>query len=123
MLSESAELVDAYIQKKAERLALQREVDKLDADEKKLKALIIEALQKNNAQAVGGHLATATLVIKDKPVARDWNQVYAYIQENDAWDLLQKRFTETAVRLRWEDGIAIPGVEKFPVADISISTR
>jgi hypothetical protein len=41
--------------------------------------------------------------------------------EHGAWDIMQKRLTQTAIDLRWEDGVSIPGVEAFPVDDLSIS--
>jgi hypothetical protein len=51
----------------------------------------------------------------------DWEEVYKYIKANDAFDLLQRRLTETAVKLRWDDGIRLPGIETLRVYDVSIS--
>jgi hypothetical protein len=114
---------DDYLRARKARLAKQREVDELEVVEKKLKAEIIAALAASSAKAIGGQTVTLTLKTKNKPVARDWSQVYDYIKQHDAFDLLQKRLTETAVSLRWEEGEVIPGIEKFPVDDLSISEK
>lgn len=52
----------------------------------------------------------ADIVQVDKFYISDYSQLEEYIVQNRATDLLQKRLTESAVKLRMEDGIAIPGV-------------
>jgi hypothetical protein len=120
---DTSSLVDEYATVRDSRLALKRQVDKLEEQEKKLKAQIIASLIASNATAIGGRFMIVTLVAKTKPVAKVWAELYAYIKETDGWDLLQKRLTETAVALRWDEGIIVPGVEKFPVNDLSLSKR
>lgn len=122
-VTKSSELVDEYASTREQRLALARQVDKLDEKEKQLKAQLIAMLEATGATAIGGKLMIVTLVPKEKAVAKDWDAIHRYIIENDGWDIMQKRLTETAIKLRWEEGIAIPGVEKFPVNDLSISKR
>lgn len=56
------------------------------------------------------NLHGARIVVKQRPYISDFTALEAYIIEHHATDLLQKRLTESAVKLRWEDGIAIPGV-------------
>jgi hypothetical protein len=114
-------LVDDYYRKRENRLALQREVDKLDKDEKELKKLIIEQLRLEKISSIGGLQKRATLQIKNKPSVTSWPNLYSHIQKTGEFDLLQRRLTETAVAVRWEDKIVIPGVEAFPVEDLSLS--
>jgi hypothetical protein len=52
----------------------------------------------------------AVITEKQKPYIADFGALEKYIIENNALDLLHKRLTEGAVKLRWEDGIQIPGV-------------
>jgi hypothetical protein len=120
---DTSNLVDEFARTRDERLALKRQVDKLEEKEKQLKAQLIAALVAANATALGGQLMIVTLVPKVKPVAKNWAALYEYIPPNNGWDLLQKRLTETAVALRWEEGIEVPGVERFPVNDLSLSKR
>lgn len=122
-ISDLSVKADAYLRARKARLAKQHEVDELEVVEKKLKAEIIAKLNETKAMAIGGNLVTLTLKRKFKPTTRDWQKVYDYIQETGSWDLLQKRLTETAVTLRWEDGVEIPGIEKFPVDELSITEK
>ena len=119
----SSILVDQYADVRERRLAMAREVDKLDTEEKQLKAQLISMLVTANATAIGGQRMIVTLVPKEKAVAEDWDLVHKYIVAEDAWDIMQKRLTETAIKLRWEEGIIVPGVAKFPVHDLSLSKR
>lgn len=119
--AELARLVDAYYQKREERLALQREVDKLDTQEKEFKALIISSLRDEKITSIGGKLKRATLNTKNKPSVNNWPALYAHIRETGEFDLLQRRLTETAVQVRWEDKLVVPGVVPFPVDDLSLS--
>lgn len=104
------------------RLAQQKVVDALEVEEKKLKAKVIQAMIDAKQTSTGGQRYGANYSRKEKPTAGDWSKIYKWIAENDAFDLLQKRLTEKAVEARWEDGIEIPGVVKFPVDDVTMFT-
>lgn len=115
-------LADTYYETREKRLAMQRAVDAVEKEEKKMKAELIAAFKEHNFKAIGGHIVTITHKLKKTAIATDWNKVHEYIIANDAWDIMQKRLTQSAIDLRWEDKISIPGVEAFPVDDLSIST-
>ena len=78
---------------------LKQEVDNLTAE-------IMKFMHANNLTEVDG----SRIVTKQKPYISDWTALNEYIKEHDATDLLQKRLTESAVKLRWDDDIQIPGV-------------
>jgi len=40
----------------------------------------------------------------------DWAKVFSFVEENNAYDILQKRITPTAVQARLDAGEVIPGV-------------
>lgn len=113
--------IDAYAQAREERLALQREVNNLQERENMLKNGIIQILQENELSTAGSANYSVKLAVDDKPVAGNWQEIYDYIKENDAFDLLQRRLGEAAVKSRWEDGITIPGVTTFPVEKLTLS--
>jgi methionyl-tRNA synthetase len=113
--------VDEYFQAREVRLAADKEAAKLKETETKLKDELIRALSESQLTSLGGKLARVTIQQKIKPITTSWAEVYEYIQQNQAWDLIQKRLTETAVKARWEDGIKIPGIGEFPVLDLSIA--
>lgn len=114
-------IVEEYVATKAQRLQMQKLTDALEVKEKQLKESIIQALRNKDLKPLGEAASKVTLSSKDKPTVSDWPKVYDFIYANHAIDLLQKRLTETAVKLRWDDNISIPGVDKFPVYDISVT--
>lgn len=112
--------VDEYIELRTRRKALAAQVAEMEKNEKKLKASLIELSFALQAKTMGGNLGHVQRQRKPKPVPKNWDLVYAYIKQFDAFDLLQKRLTETAVKSRWEDGVDVPGIEAFPVDDLTV---
>ncbi len=116
-----AALVDVYSASRTERLVADKAAKKLKEYENELEAQIIEVMQKGNLTRVGGLVASVTLQVKDKPIVRDWAELYAYIKDNDAFELLHKRLTEGAVAERAELGENVPGLGTFVVHKLTVS--
>jgi hypothetical protein len=89
-----------------ERLNLDRQSKLLKAEIDDLSALAITLMHQSGLKQYDG----ARLEVKVKPYISDYTALEGYIREHGALDLLQKRLTESAVKLRWDDGVAIPGV-------------
>jgi len=120
-LDEIAKVVNNYITARDERRNVEKTVDKLKELESELKATIIRELKEAKAGAVAGKSYTATLKKKTQPQVAAWEELYPYIVENDAWDLIQRRISGPAVRERWDDGKEIPGVVAVEVEDLSFT--
>lgn len=120
-IKELPQLIDAYADARQERLAAQRATDALASEENKFKAEIIALLQDNDLSTAGSARHSVKLKMDDKPIANDWDAIYSYIHETQSFDLLQRRLGERAIKLRWEDGVTIPGVTTFPVEKLTIS--
>jgi len=103
------EIVTTYLKINAKRQAMTKEVNLLEKEEKRLAELILPNVPQIGEVVLGG--ATFRRKIKVKPMVGDWAAFYEYIRSNNAFDLLHRRITDTAVKLRWDDGIQIPGVE------------
>lgn len=103
------------------RLAMQKEVDVIEAEEKALKEYIINTLPKSEASGVAGKLARVTLVKKDIPQVNNWDVFYKYVKRTGQFDLLQRRLTDTAIKERWDSGNEVPGVGHFNAVSVSIS--
>lgn len=116
-----AEKVDLYYSTRQRRLELQHEVDDLQAEETKLKNELIDSISKSDATGVAGKLARITVVTKPKPQVKDWDAFFTYVRRRGAWDLIQRRISEAAVKERWADNKVIPGVEVFNVVDLSVN--
>jgi hypothetical protein len=112
---------DKLFELRNKRLAGQKLVDEVEAEEKALKAYIIENLPKSEASGVAGKLARVTVVTKQVPQVKDWDAFYKYVKKTGSFDLMQKRLTDAAIKERWEAGKEIPGVEHFNAVSVSIN--
>jgi len=92
------------------RLAVEHEVRELKKREDDAYQKLQEAMTSSGYFTLSDGLITARIDTKQKPYIVDYGALEQYIVENKALDLLQKRLTESAVKLRWDDGIHIPGV-------------
>jgi len=110
MRKELQEILKAAKSLDQRRLELDRESKKVAAEVDELKAQAIVLMLKEGIDSISLAEVTATIQEKEKPFIVDYGLLEEYIVENKAIDLLQKRLTESAVKLRWSDGITIPGV-------------
>ena len=118
---ELALLVDQFDQVRSDRLDADKLSSTLKKQETQLKTQIIDHLQAEGVDVIGGTTLTVTLTRKSKPNAQDWGEIYGYILETREFDILHRRLTETAIKARWEDGLNIPGVTEIEVLDLSLS--
>jgi len=109
-LADLKETALEYSQKKAERLAADKVARSLKTEEDNLAFLLTTHCRENGGAGVDMASVTVEYETKLVPVAQDWDAIHQYIKENDAIDLVHKRLTESAVRLRWDDDVVIPGV-------------
>ena len=112
---------DRLYELRQKRLEEQKKVDLIEAEEKALKEHIIQNLPKSEASGVAGKLARVTVVTKEVPQVEDWDAFYKYVKRTGAFDLMQRRLTDAAVKERWEAGEEIPGVKHFNVVTVSIN--
>lgn len=119
------EAIDALYQARATRLIKAKEVKELQVLEAKAKLEVLRLLEASGLQKASGSLATAGIITDDVPYIKDWDLIYAYIKENDRFDLIQKRIGVLAWRDLYNDGVLVPGTEAGVDTDISLtkSTR
>ena len=115
------DLVDSYITIREQRLAADRLAAQLKESEDDLRKTIIAKFQDQGVKALGGQLGLVKMTELDEPVAENWELVYDYIAEHEAWHLLHKRLTSTAIKELWDDGKTIPGVGHTKVYKLSVS--
>lgn len=115
------DLVNQYISVRAQRLNLEKEAATVEEVEKELSKTIIAKMREGDLKALGASGGLVKLQETEEPVAENWEEIWKYIKEKDAWELLHKRITVTAVRERWEDGEAVPGVGKITKYKLSVS--
>jgi hypothetical protein len=122
-LEDPASLADDYIAKRDERLAADKVAKALKEEESALEAVLDRLFAEKNLTAVGGKSGTVTQQRNSKPICTDWDQLYKYIVQENAFELLHKRLTEGAAQDRISAGVEIPGVKLQDFTKFSISNR
>lgn len=114
-------LSDRLYEVRARRLALQKEVDALAAEEAAIKEHFINLLPKSETSGIAGKLCRVTVVNKTRPSVVDEDAFHKYVIKNKAWDLVPKSVNSAAVNERWDAGKEIPGIEAFNYPYVSIN--
>lgn len=116
-------LVDEFKMIEDERLKADKAAAALKVDETFVKTTIVAALKKSEVTVGGGQVYKVELTSEDQPTvkAEDWPKFYAYILKNKAFELLERRPGKAAIKERWNDGVNIPGVTRFPVDKLSVT--
>jgi hypothetical protein len=112
---------DQLYEVREKRLLLSKQVDEFQAHEVALKEHLIQNLPKSEASGVAGKLCRVTVVSKPIPQVKDWDKFYKFVKKTGAFDLMQRRLSDTAVKERWEAGKEVPGVEHFNALTVSIN--
>lgn len=116
------QVADEYKRVQTIRLAMDKSVAKVKARETELKEYLINNIDVENEAGVMGMNYQATIKVDHRPRmdAEFWPQLHEWIAENERFDLLQKRLSDTAVMEAINSGIELPGVERMSVKNVSI---
>lgn len=114
-------MIDTLYELRAQRLAIEKQVEELKARETATKEEIMFLLKEGGLEGAKGAVATASIQYKVKPVVTDWDAVHAYIRDNDMFALLQKRLTVTLWAALQDDNILVPGTESAAFTDLSLT--
>lgn len=120
-LNELSKIIEQYAMRREERLELDRRSKEIGELENELKQLIMAHMEEQHVYVAGSPHVTVKLKITPKPTAKDWREVYQYVKDNDAFDILFRRLNEKALIERREQGVEVPGLDWFPVASLSVS--
>jgi hypothetical protein len=116
-----AQCADFLFITKQKRSKIQAQADILEEQEKAVREFIINNLPASEATGIAGKKARVTIEKKNVPTAKDWPKLYAYIKKTGAFDLLQRRLANDAIKARWEEGKQVPGVDVFTTKTLSIN--
>jgi len=115
---------DRLYERRTERLALQKQVDALAAEEAFLRDYLIENVPKSEATGIAGKLCRVTVVTKQVPQVADWELFYSTIKKSkgtEGFALLGRAISKAAIEERWAAGKQVLGVEPFQVVTLSVS--
>jgi uncharacterized Fe-S center protein len=110
-------IADKWFDVQKRRLAADKVAAALKSEEESFKAILISQFQLQKLTGIGGKLVRVGMdpVPDYAPHVMDWDKYRKYIIENDAWELVERRPGRAACKERWDQGVVIPGCEKFPI--------
>lgn len=115
-----AECADALYRTRAKRLAFAKQLEGFRTLEAALRERLIEQLPRGKASGISGRVARATIETVVIPVISDFEELMRYVGKTKGYDLVQRRLNEAAVRARWENKVAVPGIGKFNDKRVSL---
>jgi hypothetical protein len=114
-------LARQYVELRDRRRAGQKAVDALAEEEAAYKRALMESMTALGVDTVGDTEFLYTVETKDEPSAEDWAALWKHIRKTGDFDLLYRRVNAKAIKERWEQGVTVPGVVKFPVQTLSVT--
>lgn len=101
--------------------AAKAEVAEIKKTLDKLEAWLMKKADEDGVTSFKTDHGTAFLSTTDFAGVEDWNAVLQFVQENDAWDMLQKSVSKVAVRGYLEEHKEVPpGIKYGTKLDINI---
>jgi len=95
-------VIKKYMKLRDEKAAIEAEikerVDKIKADMAKLEAFLKAKMDADGLTSFKSEHGTAFLTTTDFANIEDWDAVLKFIREEEAYDMLEKRVSKTAVR-------------------------
>ena len=118
-------VVEKIYELRDRKAALQEEINKIKEAEEKLEGFLLWSLQNSGLTKMGVEsptLGKVTIFSRTKTSYRvgDWDTVLSYIQTHNAYDLLVKNVSSTAVKEFAEQGMEVPGLDVFQEEVVSI---
>lgn len=89
--------------------------------EKALEEAIFAKFDKAQLEGARGKRAQATIARREHATIEDYDALARHIRKTGELDLLQRRLSGPAVRERWEEKKAVPGVGKFVDLRLSLT--
>jgi hypothetical protein len=113
------QVTKAHINVRDARTKLRQQYEASDAGLKevqvKLEAVMLDHLNKHGMDSVRTAGGTFYRQEEVTPSAGDWNALYQWIKDNDAWDALERRIKKTFIKeyMEGHQGGLPPGVSVF----------
>lgn len=102
------------------RLLMDKEVKMVKERETELREHLIENLSADDT-GVSGKKYHAQVKTDPKPTVDNWEKVWDFVVEKDAFHILGKSLNAKAVKEIWDNGDRIPGVSKMNAKTLSLT--
>jgi hypothetical protein len=118
-------VIKKYMRLREKKAAVEAEikerVDAIKADMAKLEAFLKAKLDADGLTSFKTEYGTAFLTTTDFANVEDWDAVLRFIREEEAFDMLEKRVSKTAVRGYIDANKAVPpGIKYGTKLDINV---
>tara|TARA_Y100000022_G_scaffold199898_1_gene213564 strand:- start:1044 stop:1451 length:408 start_codon:yes stop_codon:yes gene_type:complete len=118
-------VIATYLKLRGQKEAIEAEAKEKVADIKanllKLEAWLKEKMDADGETSKKTPFGTAFITTTDFAQVGDWDAVLGFIKNNEAWDMLEKRVSKTAVRGYIEANKAVPdGVNYGTRIDVNV---
>ena len=109
------QVVETYLKLRRKKEAVENEtkdrVAELKAKRTKLESWLMQKADEDGVTSFKTTAGTAFVTTTDFANVADWDAVLTFIKENDAFDMLEKRVSKTAVRAHMDEtGDVPPGI-------------
>lgn len=115
--------VDALYKLRVARLDAQKEVDKKHQEESALREYIINTFSKGDLEGAAGKVARVGITRQTVAQVTDWDAFFAYVGEEHAWELVQRRVNDGAYRERLEAKMEVPGTKPYVVTKLNVTKK
>lgn len=116
--------IDLLYEVRGKRFEAQHAMEKEKTQESLIELLIFEKFGKSELEGAKGKAAQASISRKDVPTIDDDEKFFGHIKKHpEDIDLLQRRLSTEACKLRFEAGKTIPGVGIFTKVSLSLTKR
>ena len=99
--------------------ALSKEADEAKSHQNVLVNMVIGMMDQAGITTAGNDCISVSVGSDIMPTVEDWEKVFEYVKENDAWHVLQKRISAGAYRELLNMGEKVPGIKPFDKAKLN----
>jgi hypothetical protein len=118
-------VADLLYETRANRLALNSEVEAMKGDETKLKNYVIENLPKSDQTGASGQVANVKVVNDSIFQASDWEKLYAWIKKTGNFQILNRALNQASIEDIYANSgkkfTGIPGMIKAQITKVSVT--
>lgn len=94
----------------------------LDLAEEREKSVVVEILKREKSSFTSGTYVVS-IFKTEEPLVDSWPELLDYIKSTGELDLLEKRLLKSGAKLRWENGVALPGVSKTEKTTLKVEAQ
>ena len=119
------QVVEGYVRLRDHKKELQaqhkEQLAPINEKMEQMEGWLMRELNRENAESVRTEAGTVFKHTRTSSSVSDWDATLAYIIEHNAWHVLERRVSKTAIEEMAENGEEVPGVKL--VRDITVQIR